>query len=325
MGNAHCSRELMPPPPAAATGRPSPEGLRGGCQLLDAEAFGRNPAPHLFEGAVQEPTEVAAAAVAGAFLVQDSYLWSALAFTPPLRVRFRFTFLTEGELLSCFSGNREPWGGLSPDALSWYMATNRADFTFRNQMFGGFVPTTQHRRCQCELNRQYSMDCSIGSAGAQYSIDGEPYATCHGVSVAEGHIPATGHVGFAVYAGNEVKRICEVVVQTSDSLRASLQGYSRRGQYTQAASLLEELPPFFVQALRADGDLDVDAQLEEFRALEARRRSQVAMLLLAVGKLMHARLSSEAQPLGLSAFIGFDVAVVGGCLRYQLETSHVKL
>ena len=25
MGNAHCGRELMPPPPAAATGRPSPE------------------------------------------------------------------------------------------------------------------------------------------------------------------------------------------------------------------------------------------------------------------------------------------------------------
>lgn len=316
MGNAHCARELIPAPspaPAPAAGQPSPEELRSGCQLLDAEAFGRKPAPHLFEGAVQDPTEVAASATTGAFLVQDSYLWSALTFRPPLHVRFRFAFLTEGELLCCFSGNREPWSGVRPDALSWYMATNRADFTFRTQMFGGFIPTIQHRRFQCELNRQYTMDCTIGSAGAQYSIDGEPYATCRGVS-----IPAPGHVGFAVYAGNEVKQICGVAVQTSESVRTSLQAYGDSGQYIHAASLLEELPPFFAEALHADG-LDVAAQLSEFRALEARRRLQVAMLLLAVGKLMQGRLSSEAQPPGLSSLLGFDVAVAGGCVRQQLE------
>ena len=132
------------------------------------------------------PVQLAEAGEAGdePLLVGDSYLWSARSFDLPVRIRFTFTFLTPGELLPCFSANCEQFGGANPDALSWYIATHRDDFTFRTGMFNGFPHCRRGEPLRCEIGKQYNMECCIHPAGtgyptgmkASYYIDGEFYA-----------------------------------------------------------------------------------------------------------------------------------------------------
>merc|ERR1712125_93327 len=44
------------------------------------------------------------------------------------------------EFIGAFSKNKAKWGNKDVDALTWYAAPHRTDFTFRSQMFGKFPP-----------------------------------------------------------------------------------------------------------------------------------------------------------------------------------------
>ena len=69
------------------------------------------------------------------------------------------------------------WGSANADALSWYLATDRSDFTFRTGMFAGFPaacrPTSGFN---AQVGQKYHFDVEIDSTTASYSIDGMSYA-----------------------------------------------------------------------------------------------------------------------------------------------------
>ena len=114
------------------------------------------------------------------FQLTNKYLWSNYEVQIPAKIDFTFTFDIEGdsEFHPCFSKDCNGWGGAnSTDALSWFMATHRQDFTFRTGMFEGFPKTKRpHNGFKCETNRAYKMSCTIEPTTAKYYIDGELYA-----------------------------------------------------------------------------------------------------------------------------------------------------
>lgn len=71
--------------------------------------------------------------------LRTSYLWTTKEYQLPIQVEFNFTFKKKGEFIPVWSKNKMQWSG-SPghDALSWYLATNRHDFTFRTGLFRSF-------------------------------------------------------------------------------------------------------------------------------------------------------------------------------------------
>jgi hypothetical protein len=70
----------------------------------------------------------------------DEYYWTDKKFKLPLKISFSAMCKnTDGLVLSMFTAEKREWSGdSSPVALSWFMAANRCDFTFRTKIFGGF-------------------------------------------------------------------------------------------------------------------------------------------------------------------------------------------
>eukprot|EP00801_Mesodinium_rubrum_P010747 Mrub_10804.p1 GENE.Mrub_10804~~Mrub_10804.p1 ORF type:complete len:217 (-),score=20.84 Mrub_10804:7-612(-) len=143
------------------------------------------------------------------FLIKNNYIFSKQLFELPIKIKFDFKILTENsEFQPCFSFNKKEWD--NSDALSWYMATDRSDFTFRTRMFGGFPYSV--RSCEgfiCEVGKMYKMKCIIFEDKAEYFINGKPYASC---KLNKGDIPSKGYIGFAVYNKDELKVVSNVRV-----------------------------------------------------------------------------------------------------------------
>ena len=144
------------------------------------------------------------------FDVKKEYVWNNDTYDLPVQIKFGFTFKTEGELIPAWSENKNEWGGKC-DALTWYMGTNRHDFTFRTEMFGGF-PSIERPQpgFNAEIDKRYQMVAKIYPDRAEYSIDGELYAKA---TYDEGKVPLQGTFGFAIYSGDEHKIIDSVDIK----------------------------------------------------------------------------------------------------------------
>jgi hypothetical protein len=82
-------------------------------------------------------------------------------------------------------------------ALSWFLASCRADFTFRSRIFGGFPQAIRHAaQIIADVNRFYLMECKIYDNCAEYSIDGVKYASC---KYGPGIVPSEGYFGMGNY------------------------------------------------------------------------------------------------------------------------------
>lgn len=90
--------------------------------------------------------------------MKGNYLWCNQQHSLPVQIKFGFTFKTAGELIPAWSLTKEEWGSKSCDALSWYMSTNRNDFTFRTEMFGGYPGIERHSEgFNAEIGKRYEM------------------------------------------------------------------------------------------------------------------------------------------------------------------------
>ena len=72
-------------------------------------------------------------------VVKDKYLWSKLKFKLPIKVSFDVMIMhNPSAILPVFAKEKIEWNGKNTDALTWHLATDRDDFTFRTNMFGDF-------------------------------------------------------------------------------------------------------------------------------------------------------------------------------------------
>ncbi len=127
---------------------------------------------------------------------EGQYWWSDKKCKLPLEISFDVKCdQMNGEVLPMFSAKRKEWSGIysSPIALSWYLSPNRADFTFRSNIFGGF-PSVQRHAAEIimEVGKFYHLTCQIFSDHAEYSVDGVRYASCKLKST---DVPIEGYFG----------------------------------------------------------------------------------------------------------------------------------
>jgi len=158
-------------------------------KYLSREAFGLQPASSLELNDGVDPDLQ--------FEVTNKYIWTKKEFKLPIKVNFEFEFIKNGEFIPVFSHNKKQWGSPNCDALSMYLSTKRADFTFRTGLFKSF-PSVKRPvpGFNAEKNKLYKFEAEIYPTKASYSIDGKTYAT---TTYALGTIPTKGHFGFAVY------------------------------------------------------------------------------------------------------------------------------
>ena len=133
--------------------------------------------------------------------IQGREVWVNSAEPPqrlPVQISFSFCLNTaQTEIHPCWSRSKRGWGQSGVDALSWFMADTRHDFTFRTEMFGRFVHVERpHPGFNLQVGRAYHCEAEIHPTSAKYSIDGELYATC---SYEPAEVPQEGWFGFGMY------------------------------------------------------------------------------------------------------------------------------
>merc|ERR1711959_542152 len=108
----------------------------------------------------------------------------------------------ESELIGAFSHNKKPWAGgdQGEDALTWYAAPHRADFSFRTKVFGGFPKVLVSKDMKkVSAHTWHQVEVKLGKKHAAYSVDGKHFA----MAVLKGDdIARTGFVGMIRYASD---------------------------------------------------------------------------------------------------------------------------
>jgi hypothetical protein len=103
-------------------------------------------------------------------------------FSLPATVSFDVTVTgSHDQIIPWFTSNRKRWGGPLEDddcdALSWYLAPDRDDFSFRFRGYHFDHPTKQLLKLRAVPGKSHHMECTITPTSAVYSIDGKKYAT----------------------------------------------------------------------------------------------------------------------------------------------------
>jgi len=93
-----------------------------------------------------------------------------------------------------FSSNKKPWNDKDCDALTWFLAANRDDYTFRfrSYKFDGHKGN-QLLKLRSVPGKSNRIECTISPTSTEYSIDRELYAT---VEYPAGTLGSTGYFGF---------------------------------------------------------------------------------------------------------------------------------
>jgi hypothetical protein len=84
------------------------------------------------------------------------------------------------------------------DALTWYFAPHRNDFSFRSRMFGGFPEIIRQSVQTVSINEWHAVEVRLTRKEVSYSVDGEEYAVCK-LTERDG-VADEGFVGFVSYA-----------------------------------------------------------------------------------------------------------------------------
>lgn len=140
--------------------------------------------------------------------IGSHYVWQKSLYTLPVTVTFdAICHDAKDELIPAFSFTKQEWGKDECDALTWYASPNRADFTFRTGLFGGFPSVTRAQKSgrtwefKPNVGEKFTMKCHITSTSAKYWINGEEYASS---TYLEGTVPSQGYFGFATYGKENI-------------------------------------------------------------------------------------------------------------------------
>lgn len=110
----------------------------------------------------------------------------------------------QSECIGAFSHSHQQWlgGSSGEDALTWYAAPHRADFTFRTKMFNGFNGVRNGtQRVRLEHARWHLVTVHLTKHRAAYWVDGVLAATADLTN--EGtHRPSPGRFGMVTYASS---------------------------------------------------------------------------------------------------------------------------
>lgn len=99
-------------------------------------------------------------------------------FSLPATVSFDVTVKgSHDQIIPWFTSNRKPWGDDDCDALSWFLAPDRDDYSFRFRGYNFDHPTRQLLKLRAVPGKSHRMECTITPTSAVYSIDGKKYAT----------------------------------------------------------------------------------------------------------------------------------------------------
>ena len=112
--------------------------------------------------------------------------------------------LRETEIIGAFSLNRKQWSGKDDcDALSWYAAVHRTDFTFRSRMYRSFPPL-QKVDGLGDIGPSlltpgvwHSVEVRLSLLEASYSVDGRVFAK---LRTPDAYEPSEGYFGMVSYA-----------------------------------------------------------------------------------------------------------------------------
>jgi len=100
------------------------------------------------------------------------------------------------EFIGAFSLNKAKWGSKNVDALTWYAAPHRSDFTFRTKMFGEFPPSHPVKNKLLAKDVWHLVEVELSKHYASYRVNGEVFAY---LDKNEGYWPTSGYFGFAGY------------------------------------------------------------------------------------------------------------------------------
>ena len=147
--------------------------------------------------------------------ITRSYEWSEQELTLPLTVSFDYKFDKAGEFIPIWGEHKQTWGNCyrTTDhckSLTMYTSTNRHDFTFRTGVFKHFPTITRpNPGYNMVVGTEYHFEATITDTGAEYSINGKPYAKA---TYAAGTVPHKGRFGFAIYSGSEKKTVTDLKI-----------------------------------------------------------------------------------------------------------------
>merc|ERR1711998_306281 len=111
---------------------------------------------------------------------------------------------SNSECIGAFSHTKAPWrgGNSGEDALTWYSAPHRHDFTFRAGVFARFPHTNNDASGGARTIAKGSwhpMKVQLTTKAARYYVDGNLRMSARLLS---GDVPTRGHVGFMRYASD---------------------------------------------------------------------------------------------------------------------------
>lgn len=145
-----------------------------------------------------------------------SSFWTDEAHDLPPGAHLRLTYDVQAvdadaECIGGWSRSTQPWrnGRSGEDALTWYSAPHRHDFTFRTRVFGGFPRCDLHRSMRLTTGTWHNLAVDLrrradGSLRATYAIDGCPIASCDlsaEMQASLGVVVAGGRFGMMSYSG----------------------------------------------------------------------------------------------------------------------------
>ena len=137
--------------------------------------------------------------------VENSVWWYAeeiaLHETEPVIVKYEFMPLHgTSEVIGAFSLNRRAWGEGACDALTWYAAPHRHDFTFRGNMFATFFRDCQERApANVTPLEWHVMEVRLSKREASFAVDGVLFATLRNPAAAQRRWPTHGYLGMIRY------------------------------------------------------------------------------------------------------------------------------
>jgi dsDNA-binding SOS-regulon protein len=132
-------------------------------------------------------------------------------FALPATISFDATMYGDGDpVIPWFSSNKKPWGDKDCDALTWFLAANRDDFTFRFRGYqGDGHNVTQLSKLRSIPGKSNRIVCTITSTSAEYYIDGTEYAT---VEYPLGTLGPTGHFGIHTAWNQQALRVSNLEI-----------------------------------------------------------------------------------------------------------------
>lgn len=106
----------------------------------------------------------------------------------------------ESEVIGAYSYSLVPWKNEGMDAITWSLAVNREDFTFRTNMFEGFPEVEYKETFKLKKGEWYTVEVFISKEYISYSVNGMTYAYAYGLE--SGEIVEKGQIGM-VSAGTK--------------------------------------------------------------------------------------------------------------------------